>query len=258
MYDLVVCAIFKNESHILDEWIQHYRQRGVDHIYLVNDFSSDNYTEILDRYTGYVTLFHNDIVTTALHRQVEIIRKYFTPLTDLSTWLTILDLDEFLYSPIDASFADILFKYRDFSQIRIDWLHFGSNGHITQPASVVEGFTRRAHAHSMNHGVKSIVKGSDAQFLDIHTCGVRGKTYYMEYTDSVELAINHYNIQSLHFFMNVKAVRGDVNNWFDIKGLRRDRELFEQYDINDVEDLRLYEQNKRAEISNDMKEKLTT
>ena len=32
----------------------------------------------------------------------------------------------------------------DIEMILIDWVHFGSNKHILQPKSVVEGFTMRA------------------------------------------------------------------------------------------------------------------
>ena len=34
MYDFVIGAFFKNESHIIKEWIEHYFHHGVDHIYL--------------------------------------------------------------------------------------------------------------------------------------------------------------------------------------------------------------------------------
>lgn len=36
-----------------------------------------------------------------------------------------------------------------------------------------------------------------------------------------------------------------MNNWFDNYGLKRDKEYFENNDINEVEDLRLVEQNTR-------------
>jgi len=47
--------------------------------------------------------------------------------------------------------------------------------------------------------------------------------------------------------MKVKATRGDVNNWFDTYGLKRDKEYFERNDKNDVEDLGLLEQNREAD-----------
>ena len=35
MYNFCVCAVFKNESHILEEWLLHYIYRGTEHFYLV-------------------------------------------------------------------------------------------------------------------------------------------------------------------------------------------------------------------------------
>ncbi len=36
---LSVGCLFKNESHSIREWIQHYLSRGVDHLYLIDDDS---------------------------------------------------------------------------------------------------------------------------------------------------------------------------------------------------------------------------
>ena len=41
-YYFSIASMFKNESWGLKEWIDHNRFHGVDHIYLINDFSEDN------------------------------------------------------------------------------------------------------------------------------------------------------------------------------------------------------------------------
>jgi hypothetical protein len=46
-YHLSVAAIFKNESKILKEWIEHYFLHGVEHIYLINDHSTDDFLAVL-------------------------------------------------------------------------------------------------------------------------------------------------------------------------------------------------------------------
>ena len=48
-YFLSVLSIFKNESHILEEWLNHYINEGVDHFYLLNNNSDDNYTKYFFR-----------------------------------------------------------------------------------------------------------------------------------------------------------------------------------------------------------------
>jgi len=249
MHNFVICSVFKNEAHILDEWIQHYKKRGVCHIYLVNDFSTDNYLPILERYSGYITLYHNDIVTKQVGRQIMIYEKYFSQIISESKWISILDMDEFLYSPIGKSFDTILKECEEYSEIHAFWLHFGSNNHINQPSSVVNGFTKRAVVDDTkpHYYHKAIFKGSDHVAFNVHFNLVRGNTLklHIREGDNTDLVINHYPIQSLEYFMKVKATRGDVNNWFDNYGLKRDKEYFENNDINEVEDLRLVEQNTR-------------
>lgn len=252
MYNFIVCAIFKNESHILNEWIKHYLFHGADHIYLVNDFSTDNYQEIVDRYPEHVTLFHNDIVTKEVGRQPMIANKHFLPLRDKSKWMAVLDLDEFLYSPYEINIPTVLQKYEMFSQLKIDWLHFGSNDHILQPHVVAEGFVKRAALDKTKtyYSYKTIVKTRDVVQFAVHEHTINGPTHHICYDEEApsELVINHYSIQSDNFFMSVKAIRGDINNWFDHEKLKRDREHFKNYDINHVSDTRLAEQNKSLSL----------
>ena len=37
MYNLSILAMFKNESWIIKEWIEHYLLEGVDHFYLIDN-----------------------------------------------------------------------------------------------------------------------------------------------------------------------------------------------------------------------------
>ena len=249
MYNFVLCSVFKNEAHILDEWIKHYLFHGVEHIFLVNDFSNDNYLEIIDKYKEQVSLFHNDIITKDVGRQTQIYNKYFKPILNESKWMAILDMDEFLYSPNNINIQNSIEKYDSFSQILIDWLHFGSNEHILQPNSVVEGFTKRAFfdTNQTYYSYKTIFKTNSLIKFDIHKHVISGPEIHLNYNDNdgPELIINHYNLQSLDFYLNIKGTRGDINNWFDNQKLERDKKMFLSYDKNDVEDIRLYNQNKQ-------------
>jgi hypothetical protein len=247
-YEFVVCGVFKDESHILNEWINHYLNRGVSHIYLVNDNSNDNYMEIIDKFSTKVTLFHNDIYTQNVGRQTLIYDKYFKPIIQKSKWVAILDLDEFLYSPNEMELIKIINKYDNYSQIKVDWLHFGSNEHLFQPQSVIEGFTKRSLIDTTKpyYSYKCIFKSQFLIKFEVHQNNVIGDTIHLKYLEEnpSELIINHYTIQSLDFFMKLKHTRGDINNWFQSQGLERNYSYFKNYDINDVEDYRLYEQSK--------------
>jgi len=248
MYKFCVCAVFKNESHILEEWLMHYIHHGVEHFYLVNDNSNDNFETITNKYANYVTLFHNDIQTKNVGRQILIYDKYFRPILNESKWFAILDLDEFLYSPNNVYLPNIIEKYNNYAQLRVNWLHFGSNEHLYQPQSVVEGFMKRAQVDSSKpyFSYKSIFQGNSLVNFGVHANNVNGPEIYLKYEDNniPDFIINHYCIQSQDFFLKIKATRGDINNWFDHENLQRNLDYFKGYDINDIYDDRLYNQNK--------------
>ena len=50
IYKLSVGALFKNESHSIKEWIKHYLYHGVEHFYLIDDGSTDNYLEEIQEF----------------------------------------------------------------------------------------------------------------------------------------------------------------------------------------------------------------
>lgn len=241
-YDLVVAAAFKNESHILKEWVDHYLYHGFDHIYLINDGSTDNYKEILKPYIekGKVTLFENTVKIKTYPRQKFVYREYLMPILERSKWWAILDLDEFLYCPFDINIKNIIKNYdddNDISQINSRWIMYGSNGHIEQPDLVVPNFLKRKK--NIESQVKSIFRGKDLIDFDVHMHHVKGSSVLDE-----SLLINHYAIQSWKFFERVKMTRGDVNLYAQTVGLVRDKSYFDKYDYSDIIDDRLYQQNK--------------
>ena len=60
MYFLSIGAIFKNESHGLEEWLLNHLNEGVEHFYLINNGSTDNFMPIIEKYNKYITLFNDN------------------------------------------------------------------------------------------------------------------------------------------------------------------------------------------------------
>ncbi len=50
LYDLAVVAIFKDEGKYLREWVDYHLLAGVEHFYLYNNDSSDDYAKVLAPY----------------------------------------------------------------------------------------------------------------------------------------------------------------------------------------------------------------
>ena len=247
MYYFSLAACFKNEHHCIVEWIEHYKFHGVDHLYLINDFSTPEYLPLIQKYIDedYVTLFHNDIVTRDTGRQNKIYEKYLRNILSQTYWLGIIDLDEFLYSPKEINLKNILKNYETQTGIKVSWIHFGSNGHMQQPKSLVQGFTMRAKLNQPSvefQGYKTIFKANELVSFGIHD-NITNKQKIHLPQSSEDLLINHYNIQSWEFYIAIKATRGDINNWFDHIGYKRNKELFDKLDTNQELDDRLMKQN---------------
>lgn len=247
MIYLAVGAIFKNESHILKEWLDHHIYHGVQKFYLLNDNSTDNFMSILQPYTdNNIVSLYNLNHPIYDERQVDIYNKYFYPIliSKQVQWLAIIDLDEFLYSPETIDIKSILSNFHDIAQIHVNWVMFGSNGHIEQPNNVVQNFTRRAK-YDTNNPVPKCILNSNFYFnsLGIHFCLTPHQTKNVSLkNDKALLLINHYYYQSYNFWTNIKMTRGDVNCY--LANAVKDLSNFARHDNNDEEDLILANQNK--------------
>jgi hypothetical protein len=248
-------AIFKNEAHILKEWIDHYLYHGVEHIYLINDCSTDQFLHIIQPYINkkLVTLYHSDNKEKYLGIQEDKYNFYFQRHLKETTWFGIVDLDEFLYSPLVIDIKVILKKYERFNLLQINWVHFGSSHFEQQPNNVVSNFVHRSSYTNINangryNSYKSIVKTNGNVQLGIHTHKYNN-TYPCKNVSFSEkntpLLINHYAIQSKEFWQTIKMTRGDADFYVDTQKWERDLQLFNDLDINTIFDERLKIQNSK-------------
>ena len=131
MHTLSVGAVFRNESDSIQEWIEHYLFHGAEHFYLINDDSTDNSVQVLQPYVdaGFVTLY-NASWGRYLGRQRDIYNHYILPHLNETKWLLMVDLDEYMWSPMDVNLCSILAQCEHLGQIQVRDTLFGSNGHI--------------------------------------------------------------------------------------------------------------------------------
>lgn len=247
MYYLSVGALFKNESDSIVEWIKHYIYHGVEHFYLINDNSTDDSVAKIQNFidNGFVTLYHST-EPYYLGRQHHLYNRYILPHVQNkdTQWLLMIDLDEYVWSPLSIRIDYVLRGCcANLGQVQLKQHLYGSNGHRAQPESIVKHFTKRdpdfinCHKYFVN---------SDFEFnnLYIHHAGFTNKAYEDDPSvfiiiDPSYFILNHYSCQSIEFWQKVKCTRGDGDAY-----LQRDMTRFYELDRNDVEDLRLVEQNK--------------
>ncbi|MDD3139582.1 MAG: glycosyltransferase family 92 protein [Lachnospiraceae bacterium] len=142
-YNTVICAIFKNEASYFKEWIEFHRIIGIEHFYLYNNCSTDNYMEILKEYIdkGIVDLIEWPMQQAQLEAYTDCVNKYKND----SKWIGFIDIDEFVVPIEDDNIYDFLKKYENkFPAIVIYWKLFGSSGKISRDLSslVTEQFTQ--------------------------------------------------------------------------------------------------------------------
>jgi len=138
-YTISIHMIFKDCSEYLEEWIDFHILSGVEHFYLYNNNSNDEYENVLKKYieTGKVTLEQWPSSPAYPEARNHFCKKYGKE----SKWVAFLDDDEFLFTPIYKSLSRALKSYTRNSSVIAHWVMFGSNGHIKKPVGkVIENY----------------------------------------------------------------------------------------------------------------------
>ena len=148
LYDLAIVAIFKDEAPYLKEWLDYHLVAGVEHFYLYNNDSTDNYQEVLAPYVE-----SNLVTLTDFPGRLAMFPAYNDALEKYRfdcRYIAFIDLDEFIYPKTNRSIVEvvdkILLQNTSAAGLAINWQVFGSNGQETADYSrgVMERFTRRA------------------------------------------------------------------------------------------------------------------
>jgi len=157
-----------------------------------------------------------------------------------SEWVMLIDMDEFVFAHPMAGKGDtikeVLMKLSKPSLIYLNWIMFGSSGHVEQPKSVRASFTRCGSNPSKNG--KYIIHSSGLQEYHQHFPLVKKGTQKLfgcllpnrdQCKDNTVLQINHYPLMSWNRFKNVKMTRGDVSE-SQYESIRNE-DYFKNYDI---------------------------
>jgi hypothetical protein len=162
-YYLAICAIFRDEAPYLPEWITFHQLVGVEHFYLYNNNSTDNFETLLEPFItrGCVTLL-NWPIPFHEYAQKKAYAHCLTQVRGKVRWLACIDLDEFLFSPVNHKLAPMLAEYEPYPGVVVHWQIYGSSGHrIKTSEPVISRFTKRAHTNWIrNRKIKSIVDPS--------------------------------------------------------------------------------------------------
>lgn len=127
-YKASICAIFKDESPYLKEWIEFHLLVGFDHFYLFNNNSSDNYRETLKPYieSGVVTLIDWKKEPGQMDAYAYCAKQY----KNETKWIAFIDLDEFVVPIRDDNIKTFLSRFENRPFVLVYWKLFGASGRV--------------------------------------------------------------------------------------------------------------------------------
>ncbi|MBQ3727822.1 MAG: glycosyltransferase family 92 protein [Selenomonadaceae bacterium] len=199
LYDLAVVAIFKDEARYLKEWLDYHLLAGVEHFYLYNNDSSDDFRKVLAPYVE-----ENLVTLIDLPGRVMQMPAYNDALEKFRfecRYLAFIDLDEFIFPKSNRSITEvvdeILSADPNAAGLSIHWQLFGSNGQKKADYSrgVLERFVTRAEKDFSNE-VKTLVENG-------------GKRY------GINFSVSNGFIKSVTNPRCVKSVFNHFANYFD-------------------------------------------
>ena len=260
-YDLAVTAIFKNEARYLKEWLDYHLLAGVEHFYLYNNDSTDNFAQVLAPYVA-----ANFVTLTDIHGKTMQIPAYVDALNRFKftcRYMAFIDLDEFIFPQTNRSIVEvvdeILSRDSNAAGVAISEHSFGSGGQESADHSrgVLERFTRRApdkwedilprEKNSLRVGnmyVKIVANPRLLKFMfgphvaiyfggkySVNERGEKIEGYTNESMCSDKIVVNHYCIKSReeYFAKNRRGVACDKKNPYS-------EQLFEKLDRNEIFD----------------------
>ena len=247
--NISIGAIFKNEADIIEEWILHHLSVGVEHFYLINDNSDDNYIDVLDKYKKYITLNHSNNIPYYYGRQHDIYNIHFKKHLKDTKWIAILDIDEYLWSPYEKNLNNILNKIpNNINGINVWSVCFGSNGHIHQPNEIIKSFTFR----------EELPKKEDSIYRNIHLFKILECNLHKQILRAAK--VNRFYVHQNDFearnkdgvlcsdFFNIKNNLFRINH-YRLQSKERWQKLQSKSDVNHYKPTKIYTLNSILELS---------
>lgn len=228
-YDLSVCAIFRNSGLFLKEWINFHKLQGVEHFYLYNHFSTDNFQEILDPYiqSKEVTLvnwnYSIDPIDSGSWCRIQCgaYNHCLAQYGSKNQWIAVIDSDEFLFCPTGKLLTEFLKDYSQYGGVGANWLMFGTSNveEIPQGFLITEMLTHcNPYDNTVHNHIKSVVQPSCVArgFFNPHFCEYKPGKYAVDAKKKLisgpfsseillnDIRINHYWTGPKKYFDEIK------------------------------------------------------
>jgi len=225
MYNLSIVAMFKNESSIIKQWIKHYIDEKVDHFYLIDNGSNDNYYDEIKEYNDKITIIKDNFRKKIGTQNFLINKHYLDKIKKETDWVIVCDIDEYIFdinydSDIITYIRNLENKYKNLAKIMLPWKNFAAhkNKNIIPNDIPISLFARTNIINSNPLYGKSIVKTKYLVKLETHNSEiVKNNAYTAKLNLIDDLHLNHYQLISEKYYKTVKIVRGGGQSGFSSK-----------------------------------------
>ena len=236
---LAIVSYFKDEAHVMNEWLMHHLSMGVSHFYMLDNGSRDDSLAILGEYEHCVT-----IVDASSLRQVDAYFRGYDLAKDNHEWVMFLDMDEFVFIDFaDTTIPSFLESIeRRIWEVRVNWKVFLPNC-AYQPKSLIASNTKAATIDKVSILPYKTIIRTEVPIKDIRIHGPKIDRDYPRTTFYVEdgpLRVNHYRFQSYEYLLGVKLPRGGGTDKtkYQLKGVQQLLNAYLSTSIHDCEILK--------------------
>jgi Glycosyltransferase family 92 len=243
-YQLSICSIFRDEARFLKEWIEFHLLVGVEHFYLFNHLSKDDYLFVLQPYidAGIVELYDWPYELFKPYdfdiHQINAYRHCLAKVQGVVKWLALIDTDEYLIPVKENTLLPILERFLDQGGLTVNWVLFGTSRVKKIPDSLlmIESLLMKGKCRaSQDTRIKSIVRPERVRLIDnvhyvyyhslYHSVDETGREIEGQMSNNDmpmdHIRINHYWTRDEDFFLNHKLNRRVKNLGQDIKDILR-------------------------------------
>ena len=206
--------MFKDSAFYLKEWLAFHKAVGVEHFFLCDNNSTDNYMDILLPYIrrGEVTLtkapgqafglweFERDVHLPFFNRVLQDTRNSVE-------WLACIDSDEFIVPSIHDNILEILQNYPEHHALTIRWQLYGTShvAKLDQDQLLIEHLVYKLPTDApLNQSGKVICRPFCSHFVDTPHKIRPNPSWKAEILDVNVLRLNHYNMGDEHYWKTVK------------------------------------------------------
>jgi len=227
-YYASICAIFRDESPYLRQWIEYHLIVGFEHFYLYNNFSEDDYGTVLKGYidNGVVTLIDWPIKQGQMAAFKDCANRFASE----TQWIAFIDLDEYVVPNHYDNICDFLRPFELKRPVIIGyWRYFGSSGRVSRDVNglIIEDFVVCWKKYS---AIGKCFFNTSYEYLDnyrggyMHEMWARRRGVYLPPvncfgrpcvfgvhsvpTDDLPVQINHYLLKSYEEYIGRKSRRG--------------------------------------------------